>query len=219
MSTDTTLPLGNEGLKKRHVLVFEKTKLIRCVSRVIWCYIQFLGLDEVPPLMKQYRATVYEMYYKYGYDDDDVEPDEVLSSFVLSFLRHDLDDRFKVVLMSLGSKANNDVPYLSFVDLHTTASKKLEYPFYGFSVCLYKSHTAEADDGVSVIGLCDDEVFFDSNDGSESGVVRFNVGDIPAELGVKLPELLCSSVFILEMDRCDCGCHDFIASHVNKEKH
>ena len=159
------------------------------------------------------------MFKKFGHIDDDVDPDEMLSSFVLSFLRHDVDERFKVVLMSFGSRGNCDVPYLSFVDLHTTASKKLKYPFYGFSVCLYKNEGTVRDNGFSVIGLCGNEVFFDGNDDAESGVTRFNVGDIPAELGVELSDIVSNSVFILEMDQCNCGCHDYIANHVKQEMH
>ena len=195
MSSNSTSSFTEAELERFREEVFRNTSLVRSLSRVVLEFFNFLGVQDAKELKLQHHSSIIEMYEKYGYVVDK-DPDDVLSSFVLSFIRRDVAGRFETIMLSLGTSALRDVPAFPVVDLHTTAVGNLKYPFYGFSLCVYKHSGTIRDGGYSVLGFCGDQVLFDKNDESEEAI-RFSVRDLPKEVGVdiediKLVKSLCS---------------------------
>ena len=215
MSTPTSESMGEEEFSLKRDVLFKRTTLVRCVARVILCFYQFLGVVEVKELKDQYHTTVREMYKKFGLDENDPDPDDVLSSFVLTYLRNDTKNRFDLHVFTVGTKARLDDANQSVADIHKDALGTADHDFYVFSICMFKKNKTGRDDGFTVIGLCADQVFFDDNSDDEQ-VRVFNVRDTKKKLGVDPEEIMATSVFTMEMNECNCGCHPIIQKRVNQ---
>ena len=191
-----------------------RTTLVRSLFRVLYCFEQYLGIEETPELKTQYQDTLTKMYKYFGSREEKTNPDYVLTSIMLTFLDKDIKGRFKCILSSSGSKAKCLTTKVSIMDLHACALKQIEYPFYTITVCMYQDKNIQRDDGFTAMIICGDQVFLDNND--EERLNCFNVSDIPTEMGVDPREITVKHFFVLEMIKCTCGCHDIIEERVNK---
>ena len=212
MSSTPSSSINDKEMSDLRLKAAKKTTLVKSLFRVLYCFEQYLGIEDTPELKTQFDATLNKVYKEFAVKDEEVDPDDILSATMLSFLRNDVKGRFDSVLFSIGTKAKHDVKSMSLVNLHVDAMEKIKHPFYTFSVCMYQDPNLKRDDGFTALALCADQVFFDNND--EERLTCFNVRDIRAKMGVDPNDILVTSVFILQMKECDCGCHEIIQNRV-----
>ena len=195
--------------------VFIPSLNLRVISSVQRCFekwFSFLGMENVADLKKNLRdclrATIVEFSTK---DPFTVYPDDILNFMVESFMNADRVGRFEKILSCEGTKAKSTFLPIPFVNFHKSALLPAKHPFYVFSVCLLRTEGASGTDVFNALGLCGDQVFYDTS----MCTYHNHVDNFQSTVGIGPSDVVVSSAFTLEMKKCPCGCHDIIVTTVS----
>lgn len=198
-------------LKSKEVM--KKMGLVKSVGRVILMWVDYLGLIDDKPVVDVFKMAMNNTIRR-TVQRGTVQPDSVARTFVQSMKDFDLTGRFRMAIDMYGTQFHTSTFSFDVALLHKRWEEDLDHPFYYLTLFMYQDPYSEVDNGFTAVGFCGDQVFFDQNTSIKT--LCFNIANGYKNLNFDPLKAKATSIFVLKMEQCHCGCHEVILQRVNK---